>query len=159
MLKNYIDGVHDGKKSHLCYLCGYRAVAERSLKLHIAVVHKKEKSYNCSICNCEFSDNSYLQRHIEQAHEEKNPIEKSIDLEDLVLPSHVQENDEVFGDIKVEKSAIGENIKENSAEIISETGGKDSEKLVVQEVGTLFQCPRCDSSFFWKQSLNKHILY
>ena len=55
----------------------------------------------------------------------------STNFEDLVLPSHVQENDNVFGDIKDENSDIGENKKEKTAEIISETGGKDSENFEV----------------------------
>ena len=139
----------EGRKSHEIAAAFTFGREEIIPDMFIEIIEQTEKSKKVSLDKI----NYYLQRHIEQAHIEKNPNAKVIVLEDLVLPSHVQENEDVFGDIKEEKSEIGENIKDKTDEMISETGGKDSEK----EIRTLFQCPRCDSSFFWKQSLNKHI--
>ena len=65
--------VHEGKKPHMCELCGASFARRQKMKSHVATVHEGKKPHQCSICNACFSSKHNMTCHIASAHEKKKP--------------------------------------------------------------------------------------
>ena len=68
--------LHEGKKEHICDICGKAYVFLDSLKKHIATCHTRLEarlSAPCSICGEQFATNRYMKYHEYHAHKDKFP--------------------------------------------------------------------------------------
>jgi hypothetical protein len=77
-LKDHIERVHEGKRSHMCSICGGSFKRDADLRGHIKGVHEKLKPYKCTLCDSSFLQSNALKSHTEAVHEGKKPFKCSL---------------------------------------------------------------------------------
>merc|ERR1711956_118788 len=82
-LKRHIDSVHEGKRPHLCTICGSSFAENRKLQIHIAAVHKKEKPFSCHLCGANFARKDKVNAHIKAVHEGIKPKPRRPKVKDM----------------------------------------------------------------------------
>ena len=76
-MKKHIETVHEGKKPHLCSICGSGFPSNKNLKRHISAVHDKDKLFTCVLCGVSFARKDNLKAHVSSVHEGIKPSRRS----------------------------------------------------------------------------------
>ena len=75
-LKTHVISAHEGKKSHVCFICKSNFRFKQRLTRHIRETHQEG---TCSLCNITFSNVGNLNAHMSSVHEGKKSIKKVIE--------------------------------------------------------------------------------
>jgi uncharacterized Zn-finger protein len=76
-LKGHIEMVHEGKRPHMCSICGGSFKRDADLRGHVKAVHEKLKPYKCKLCDSSFFQSNSLKSHTVAVHEGKKPFKCS----------------------------------------------------------------------------------
>ena len=69
ILKRHKKAVHEGKRDHICHICGFSSNKNWKVQEHLAKNHGiGEARFKCDICNRAFIDSSTLKNHREGIH-------------------------------------------------------------------------------------------
>ena len=74
-LKTHVLSAHEGKKSHVCFICKSSFRFKQRLTRHIRDTHQEG---TCSLCNITFSNVGNLNAHISSVHEGKKSSKRVI---------------------------------------------------------------------------------
>ena len=74
-LKTHVNSAHEGKESHVCFICKSSFRFKQRLTRHIRDTHQEG---TCSLCNITFSNVGNLSAHISSVHEGKKSTKRVI---------------------------------------------------------------------------------
>jgi len=157
--------VHEGKKPHVCSICGSSFTKAYRLKLHISTAHEGN-AVSCSVCEKIFKAQEYLVSHIKRQKCKGSPVTKQ-------FTEISEEGTEFFQcskcNIKLEtKQGIKVHIlsvhKGKNPYVCSFCNVSFSQISQVKNhialkhgEGTPLKCPDCDYACETKKQLKKHI--